>query len=218
MEAERLPRKEREKASHRSQILADALKLFKEKGYHNVSMHEIAAKTEFSIGTLYKFFKNKEDLYSALIIEKAETICQIVDEVLSKKDDIENMVKSYIDVKTKVFKENLDFIRILIVETQKEKSFGKETHLGKVLHELHQKELKKVALLLEKGIRQKKFKKLNPYYLSITLGGLIDGFMFNWLENSGSHPYEADVSFITEVFFNGCLSSEKPICLVDRGE
>jgi hypothetical protein len=91
----------------------------------------------------------------------------------------------------------------------------KETHLGKVLHELHQKELKKVASLLKKGIRQKKFKKLNPYHLSIALGGLIDGFMFNWLENSGSHPYEADVSFITELFFNGCLAPGKPIRLVD---
>lgn len=209
MEVERLPRKAREKAFHRSQILAVALELFKEKGYHNVSIHEIATKTEFSIGTLYKFFKNKEDLYSALIIEKAETVSQIVDEVLSKKDDIENMVKSYIDAKTKVFKDNLDFIRILIIETQKEKGFEKKTHLGKVLHELHQEELKKVASLLEKGIRQKKFKKLNPYHLSIALGGLIDGFMFNWLENSGSHPYEADVSFITEVFFSGCLSPKK---------
>ncbi len=62
MEVERLTRKEREKLSHRSQILADALELFKEKGYHNVSMHEIATKAEFSIGTLYKYFKNKEDL------------------------------------------------------------------------------------------------------------------------------------------------------------
>jgi hypothetical protein len=75
--------------------------------------------------------------------------------------------------------------------------------------------MSKVAALLEKGIRSTKFRKLNPYHLSVALGGLIDGFMFNWLENSGSHPYEADVSFITELFFNGCQAPEKPICLVD---
>jgi hypothetical protein len=100
-------------------------------------------------------------------------------------------------------------IQILIVETQKENSFSKETNLGIVLHELHQKELKKVASLLEKGIRQKKFKRLNRYHLSMALGGVIDGFMLNWLENSGSHPYEANASFISELFFNGCLAPKK---------
>ncbi len=49
-----------------------ALKLFSEKGFHNVSMHEIAEKSEFAVGTLYKFFSNKEELYKALILEKAE--------------------------------------------------------------------------------------------------------------------------------------------------
>ena len=93
MEGKRLPRREREKLSHRSQILADALELFTEKGYHNVSMHEIAAKAEFSIGTLYKYFKNKEDLYSALIIDKAEKVSQVLNEVLSGKDDVENIIR-----------------------------------------------------------------------------------------------------------------------------
>jgi TetR/AcrR family transcriptional regulator len=215
MEAEKLPRKEREKASHRSQILAEALELFKEKGYHNVSMHEIAAKAEFSIGTLYKYFINKEDLYSALMIEKGEAVSRIIDEVLSRKDDIENMVKNYIDVKIKIFLENLDFVRLLIVETQMEKSFSIKTSFGEVLRELHQQEMSKVAALLEKGIRSKQFRKLNPHHLSVALGGLIDGFMFNWLENSGSHPYEADASFISELFFNGCLVAKKPVRRVD---
>ena len=57
-------------------------------------MHEIAGKAEFSVGTLYKYFRNKEDLYSALMIEKAEAVSRVLDEVLSRKDDIENMVKT----------------------------------------------------------------------------------------------------------------------------
>ena len=55
-------------------MLAAAIELFSEKGYHNVSMHEIAQKAEFAIGTLYKFFKNKEDLYKALMLEQADKV------------------------------------------------------------------------------------------------------------------------------------------------
>jgi len=35
-------------------------------------MHEIAKEAEFAIGTLYKFFRNKEDLYKALIMQLSD--------------------------------------------------------------------------------------------------------------------------------------------------
>ena len=69
MQKGKLSRREREKLRQRHDILAGALTLFSQKGYHNVSMHEIAGKSEFAIGTLYKFFKNKEDLYKSLLLK-----------------------------------------------------------------------------------------------------------------------------------------------------
>ncbi len=65
-----LPRRERERLRQREELLTAALDLFSEKGYHNVSMHEIAQRAEFAVGTVYKFFRNKEDLYKALITAK----------------------------------------------------------------------------------------------------------------------------------------------------
>jgi len=55
---QKLPRREREKLRQRQEILTAALGLFSEKGYHNVSMQEIAETAEFATGTLYKFFQN----------------------------------------------------------------------------------------------------------------------------------------------------------------
>jgi len=54
MKNKKLPRRGREKLRQRQEMFAAALELFSVKGYHNVSMHEIAEKTEFAIGTLYK--------------------------------------------------------------------------------------------------------------------------------------------------------------------
>ena len=67
-----LSRREKEKLRQRQEMLAAGLTLFSEKGYHNVSMLEIAEKSEFATGTLYKFFKNKEDLYKTLMVEQAD--------------------------------------------------------------------------------------------------------------------------------------------------
>ncbi|MBW2592597.1 MAG: helix-turn-helix transcriptional regulator [Deltaproteobacteria bacterium] len=52
MQDEKCSRREREKLRQRQDMLSAALGLFSEKGYHNVSMHEIAAKTAFAIGTI----------------------------------------------------------------------------------------------------------------------------------------------------------------------
>lgn len=72
------PRREREKERQRREMLETALRLFSEKGYHNVTMHEIAEKAEFAIGTVYKYFKNKEDLYRALLLENADEFHEMI--------------------------------------------------------------------------------------------------------------------------------------------
>ena len=51
-----------------------ALHLFAENGFHHVTMQQIAQAAEFSVGKLYTFFANKEDLYQALIREKADEL------------------------------------------------------------------------------------------------------------------------------------------------
>ena len=84
MKRRNLSRKEREKLWCRHHMLSSALGLFAEEGYHNISMHKIANKAEFAIGTLYKFFRNKEDLYKALVTEMATDYHRILTEVLAQ--------------------------------------------------------------------------------------------------------------------------------------
>ena len=87
-----LSRREREKLRQRRDMLTAALRLFSEKGYHSVSMHEIAEKSEFAIGTLYKFFRNKEDLYRVLVLEQADAIHDaLVGALEEPRDEIEKL-------------------------------------------------------------------------------------------------------------------------------
>ena len=81
----RLPRRERENLRQRGEILETALMLFSEKGYHKVSMQQIAKQAEFGVGTIYKFFANKQDLYRLLIMETAEKWQRAVFQVLEQE-------------------------------------------------------------------------------------------------------------------------------------
>jgi AcrR family transcriptional regulator len=59
-------RKQREKEEMRELILDAARTLFLEKGYHQTSIRNIAEKIEYSPGTIYLYFKEKDEIFHAL--------------------------------------------------------------------------------------------------------------------------------------------------------
>ncbi len=73
-----------EKSQKRQDILTSARALFKDKGFHNTKMDEIALAAGVGKGTLYEYFKNKQDIfdeacieYVDLMIENIKYICNM---------------------------------------------------------------------------------------------------------------------------------------------
>jgi AcrR family transcriptional regulator len=109
-----LSRREREKNQHRQEVLDTALKLFSEKGFYNVSMQEIAEKSEFGIGTLYNYFESKEQLFTELMkagIEKFQDfLVPILDSNEREDKKISEFIRSHIDL----IESNIELIRLYI--------------------------------------------------------------------------------------------------------
>lgn len=61
-------RKEREKELRREDILRTGEELFVKKGVENTTMDEIARECELAKGTLYLYFKSKEELLSEIML------------------------------------------------------------------------------------------------------------------------------------------------------
>jgi len=206
MENEKLPRREREKLRLRQEILTTALELFSEKGYHNVSMHEIAEKAEFAIGTLYKFFKNKEDLYKALILGQAEKFHDALTKAIEEPDDEVEKLRNYIKAKGSVFRSNVSIIRLYFAETRGA-SFNVMAGLDREIREQYDEFLKTLASIFEKGIKRKRFKKIaDPYHLAVAIDSLSNAFLFLWLEAPHRHPYPENPDAILNILFKGLVN------------
>ena len=65
-------RKEREERERRAVILDVAERLFAEKGLSDTSMAEIAREAEFGVGTLYKYFEDKDTLIRTLVRDRMD--------------------------------------------------------------------------------------------------------------------------------------------------
>ncbi len=59
-------RKERDKQALRTSVIAAATELFQEESYDAVSMRKIAKKVGYSVGTLYLYYKDKDELFLAV--------------------------------------------------------------------------------------------------------------------------------------------------------
>ena len=205
LQAKKLPRREREKLRQRQEILAAALELFSEKGYHNVSMHEVAEKSEFAIGTLYKFFKNKEDLYKSLILEQSEKFHKTLTLAIQETNDEIEKLRNYVKAKGTVFMENVSVIRLYFAETRGA-SFNIKAGLDNEIRKKYNQFLHDLASVFESGMRRKLFQKIaEPYHLAGALDSLTNSFLFLWLEAPKQYPYPEDPDVILNILFKGLL-------------
>ena len=79
-------------AERRASILAVAKVLFADKGYHGVSVDEIAARLAVSPAVLYRHFSSKQDLYEAVLSEIACKRENYVELVVRGPDDFGGML------------------------------------------------------------------------------------------------------------------------------
>jgi TetR/AcrR family transcriptional regulator len=205
MKNEKLPRREREKLRQRQEMLAAAFDLFSQKGYHNVSMHEIAAQAEFAIGTLYKFFENKADLYKALVLEQCDKFEDAIARAVGEADDEVEKLRNYVRTKSERFRRNLPFVRLYLAESRGA-SFNIKAGLDEEVRRRYYALLERLASIFDSGIKNKRFKNIaGPYYLAVALDSVLDAFLLLWLDAPERHPFPEDPDTILDVFFRGLL-------------
>ena len=207
MADQKLPRREREKLRQRQEMLAAGLDLFSQKGYHSVSMHEVAEKAEFAIGTLYKFFQNKEELYKALVLEQCYKFEDALTQAIEPPDDEVEKLRNYVRTKVEWFYSNLPFVRLYLAES-KGASFNLKAGLDDEIRKRYYDFMERLAPIFDSGIKNKRFKKIaDPYYLAVALDSVVDASLLLWLEAPERHPYPEDPDTILNIFFKGLIDS-----------
>jgi len=96
-------RKQREKEKRKIEIIHAARKVFSSKGFNASTMEEIATEAELSPGTLYLYFKNKEELHTSLSIEILKYLADEIQKVVVEKISVEEKIDRFRDVFIKVY-------------------------------------------------------------------------------------------------------------------
>ncbi len=208
MGEKRLSRRDREKIRQRWEILSAAIKLFSIDGYHNVSMQKISHEAEFSIGTLYKFFANKEDLYKAIILRQSNIFHEALTHALVEEDDEIEKLRKFVQVKGTVFMDNVSVVRLYFAETRGA-SFNIKAGLDKEIRRDYEILMQQLGRVFATGIQKNMFRRIaEPYYLAVSLDSLTNTFLHLWLESPEQHPYPDDPDLILNILCKGLVVGE----------
>ena len=208
IQTEKISRKEREYLVHREEILLAAQKVFAAKGFFPTTMSDIAREAEFGTGTLYKYFKSKEELYFTLIDGKVQEINYLVKAELSQKTSAVERIKKVLGLEFDFFERNRDFFMIYTSERGRFEWAVKD-ELGKGLHEKMVAYIDILAGVMRQGIEEGEFRRLNPMDLAHALVGIVNSFVFEWMISRESYPLISKLDTVLEIFFGGVQQMER---------
>lgn len=97
-----------EKNRKRSDILSSARALFKEKGFHNTKMDDIAQAAGVGKGTLYEYFKNKQEIFDETCVEYVESIFGRIEEVSFMNVSFREKILILFNERKNTFNEEID--------------------------------------------------------------------------------------------------------------
>ncbi|MBN2179299.1 MAG: TetR/AcrR family transcriptional regulator [Deltaproteobacteria bacterium] len=106
-------RRKREKELRRKQILDAARALLLKRGISSTSMNRIARDAELSVGTLYIYFKNKEDLYAELQEEGLNLLYDKVKEAKERGNDPQDTLRDIAIAYLDFSEENRNYFDII---------------------------------------------------------------------------------------------------------
>ena len=98
----------------RDRILSAALTLFRERGFDEASMREIAAAAGVAIGAAYYYFDSKEALVMAFYHQVNAAMREPIEAALARKTDLKSRLRVVIDVKLEYFRPNRKFLGALL--------------------------------------------------------------------------------------------------------
>jgi AcrR family transcriptional regulator len=200
-------RKEREKERRRQQIIVAAKRVFSEKGFNKATMEDIAHEAELSPGTLYLYFKNKEELYASLSLRILQYLHIRVEHVnkedLAPEQKMDALVEAMYDVYAFDPLILINMFHLQSSETLKNLS----PKLMAEIEELSRKSIGAIARIFEQGIDSGLFIDRHPVAMADIFWALFSGVIL-WTTSKKIFNEEKDylkdtLKIAFEVFSRG---------------
>lgn len=174
-------------------IIDAATTLFAEKGFNDTSMLEIAKKADVAEGTVYEYFKNKEEL---LISIPGEKLGELYDAISG--NSLESRIRDILSKMFKFYNTEKNFSTVLVMMLRANPKF----HRSKS-YRIHENMFETIKNIIVQGQAENIFKKdLDLDICRNMLFGTVDHILIPWIMFNREYDLEKIGQDVSTLFIN----------------
>lgn len=179
-------------------LIDAARELFASNGKDNTTMNDIAEASNKGRRTLYTYFKNKDEVYKAVIENEVNIVMQALTKNAQQKLDPYEKLKSHIII-------HLESIKNSVTRngTLRADFFGDIYEVERTRRKMDTVELGLIQGILKEGIEKKEFKQMDTEILSTIILYSLKGLEVPYIRQSIGPKFEENKEEIVELIFKG---------------
>ena len=187
------------KAARKQSILQAAIEVFSKGGFRDSSISEIAKRANVAEGTIYQYYKNKEDLFFSIPIQKTIEFSEELDLHLQGITGTFNQIRKFIWYYLYFFKTNPEYGRILMLEMRVSRSFVKTK-----TYNFLKKSISRILEIIREGQNDGTIRKdVNLYILRQLVLGILEHVVTRWLLQAAKYDLMEYYEDITKLIIDG---------------
>jgi TetR/AcrR family transcriptional regulator, fatty acid metabolism regulator protein len=180
-------------------ILEGALKVFAEHGYHRSQVAKIAKEAGVADGTIYLYFKRKEDILIHLFREKLGELVEKFHESIHDQMGAREALRKVCEIHYTELERNVQLAYVTQIELRQS-----DLDLRKEIGAAFKPYIQLIENILEKGIRENVFRPdLNVKVVRLLLFGAMDEVVTSWLISGQKYSLSAQVDATVDFFTRG---------------
>ncbi len=186
-------------------IIEAAIRVFAQKGFYNSRISEIAKEAKVADGTIYLYFKNKDDILISLFEEEFGKIVENMRQDLEREQDPLQKIRRFVIAHLSIISNQRELTEVLGVEVRQSSKFMKE-YVNKPFIEYLNLVRSVIVEGQEKGVIRK---DLTPGIMKRAIFGALDEMARYWiLSTKKKHSIDEAALQISDVFIRGMMSEE----------
>lgn len=178
-------------------IFEAAIKIFSTNGFEGATMDDMAQEAGVAKGTLYYYFKSKEELFKFIITEGMELIGEQLNEAAEKEENSLDKLKSLCTLQLNLVYEKRDFFKVVMSQL-----WGQEVRQFE-LREAINKYILKVESYLKQAMEDGIIKKDDAYFMAYTFFGALCSAAIYELINNGKSSIDEITDKIMSYMLHG---------------
>jgi AcrR family transcriptional regulator len=179
------------KNKKRQELLISAIKCFGEKGYQTTTIDDIVKDSKMSKGSVYNYFKNKEELYLTLFQQSAKSSIDNLKEEVHQKDKPEEMLQHLFNFYSNINVSDKEWLKMQRVQGEFWSYASRNEELRCLLNEHSRNYVDFIATIIEDGKKSGDFRNdIDGDILAEIFLSLADGMINHLLVLQDKYPYE----------------------------